>query len=446
MNVNIDCDRKINKELLCFHKTAVNEVEDGCFQYGDLHENGHLLSTFPFSDLRKDLRRSQSLNDLKDHSSESETAIDSDHAHQEHPEEFVRLRLTKPTQQESVESESLGVENIDQGASSNMIREPNSLHANLEIKEAPDLLNAAAVLSDYYSIDRVDVCSVPFKLIVDEETDKDESNSTENSSSSRKIGKATNLRIHISNSSGTLENQSSNEYESETGIPNSPTLYISGVSISRSPEPRSPKSQSLDNKENRSPSLTLSLSTTPEPRTKKNTSPLPIYTRSRSSSLIVPSSIVSGSPKPNPKKGPYSTDYLQLSSISLQAVRASSPFFLTEPRISRSASETEKGRSVFQFPKSPTDGVLSSILHVEESNLSSDDFHEALFLGKCKRKKSKRERNKEKDPKEKVGKSDKEGKVRKDSKGKEKTKDNSKDMKDKEMKERKRSKEFLSVV
>ncbi|ERL83688.1 hypothetical protein D910_06365, partial [Dendroctonus ponderosae] len=32
------------------------------------------------------------------------------------------------------------------------------------------------------------------------------------------------------------------------------------------------------------------------------------------------------------------------------------------------------------FPKSSTDGALSSVLHVQESNLSSDDFHEALFL------------------------------------------------------------------
>lgn len=35
----------------------------------------------------------------------------------------------------------------------------------------------------------------------------------------------------------TLETDSSNEYESETGIPKSPTLFISGVSILRTPEP-----------------------------------------------------------------------------------------------------------------------------------------------------------------------------------------------------------------
>lgn len=35
---------------------------------------------------------------------------------------------------------------------------------------------------------------------------------------------------------------------------------------------------------------------------------------------------------------------------------------------------------ISRFPKSSTDGALSSVLHVQESNLSSDDFHEALFL------------------------------------------------------------------
>lgn len=35
---------------------------------------------------------------------------------------------------------------------------------------------------------------------------------------------------------------------------------------------------------------------------------------------------------------------------------------------------------MFRFPKSSTESSLSSILHVQESSLSSDDFHEALFL------------------------------------------------------------------
>lgn len=47
---------------------------------------------------------------------------------------------------------------------------------------------------------------------------------------------------------------------------------------------------------------------------------------------------------------------------------------------SKSANEPERDREMFNFPKSSTDGALSSVLHVQESNLSSDDFHEALFL------------------------------------------------------------------
>lgn len=104
---------------------------------------------------------------------------------------------------------------------------------------------------------------------------------------------------------------------------------------------------------------------------------------------------------------------------------------------------------MFQFPKSPTDGALSSVLHVEESNLSSDDFHEALFLGKSpkpvKKKRSKNERNK--GAKER-SKSEKEGKERvKESKVKEKVKDNGKEGKErKESKEKRKSKELTSTV
>lgn len=59
---------------------------------------------------------------------------------------------------------------------------------------------------------------------------------------------------------------------------------------------------------------------------------------------------------------------------------------------------------MFRFPKSSTDGALSSVLHVQESNLSSDDFHEALFLlerspktrdSKRRRKSKKKEERKE---------------------------------------------------
>lgn len=118
--------------------------------------------------------------------------------------------------------------------------------------------------------------------------------------------------------------------------------------------------------------------------------------------------------------------------------------------MSRSASEPEKGRLVFQFPKSPTDGALSSVLHVEESNLSSDDFHEALFLGKSpkssKRKKSKKERNKDSKERSKLEKESKE-RCTKESKLKEKTKDNGKETKErKDSKEKRKSKDINTAV
>lgn len=91
---------------------------------------------------------------------------------------------------------------------------------------------------------------------------------------------------------------------------------------------------------------------------------------------------------------------------------------------SKSASEPEREREMFRlflytissylnnafsnrFPKSSTDGALSSVLHVQESNLSSDDFHEALFLlerspktrdSKRRKKSKKKDKEDKKDP------------------------------------------------
>ncbi|XP_076060868.1 uncharacterized protein LOC143036865 [Oratosquilla oratoria] len=432
LNTEKGWESKADKDLICFPKVAANEVEDGRFEYGDIHENGHLLSSSTSSDTRRDLRRSQSLGDLKD-LTDQELMIDSDHAHQDHPEEIARLRLSKPKMASlDVESEGGDVESTDPGGVSDIIGEMDSPVTDLEVI---GILNNMDSQSDSV----FDTTHEPsFKLVVDEGTDKDESNSTEQSESKTPV-KTTSLRIHISHPAK-IDKESSNEYESETGIPNSPTLYISGVSISRSPEPRSPKVQ---HRETRSPSLTLALCCTPEPRGRLDTSPLPMYSRSRSSSLIVPSTVspahrtaaavAAASSKSSSQAVAAS---LHLSSLSLQATRASSPFSFTELRVSRSASEPEKGRLVFQFPKSPTDGALSSVLHVEESNLSSDDFHEALFLGKSpkpsKRKKSKKERNKEKEGKERC----KGEKDTKDKMKEVKDKDKLKDGKDKDSKER----------
>ncbi|KAF7276531.1 hypothetical protein GWI33_010111, partial [Rhynchophorus ferrugineus] len=60
------------------------------------------------------------------------------------------------------------------------------------------------------------------------------------------------------------------------------------------------------------------------------------------------------------------------------------------------------------FPKSSTDGALSSVLHVQESNLSSDDFHEALFLLERSPKTRDSKRRKKSKKKEKEDRKDKE--------------------------------------
>lgn len=519
--------------------------ETGRFRYGDLHENGHhLFCGRPSSACGRDPRKSLSMSDLRDacSSCSSELALDSDHAHVENPEERAKMRLVNPINRgngsldiesdagdiDSILSNSLlsnsllsNVSNTDQGASSEIMGEMESPLTDLEVCGIlSNLENKLTCNRSYHK----KLSEPSFQLIVDEGTDKDDSLSTEQSSSSQAPGKNRSLRIHISptlststdrpHSPSQFNNESSNEFESETGIPNSPTLYISGVSICRSPEPRSPKSPRSSvwlphspmsphrphtpvggcSKE-RSSSLMLPANTlqcnvsgSTEPvrinRSGSYTcsfpapmrllaSPQPDHSRTRSSSLIVPGTV---SPSIARMKRPLSGNNIQTadggvnfvnfsfggtsssnklavshqfmrktslgaeigtssrmglhnhrfrnsiaeshignpglslgmdhltvsqysgSSISLQPTRASSPL-QAELRLSKSASEYEKSRLVFQFPNSPVDGSLSSVLHVEESNLSSDDFHEALFLTKSprssKRKKSKKDRNKE---------------------------------------------------
>uniref|UniRef100_A0A1B6EFT1 RBR-type E3 ubiquitin transferase n=1 Tax=Clastoptera arizonana TaxID=38151 RepID=A0A1B6EFT1_9HEMI len=178
-----------------------------------------------------------------------------------------------------------------------------------------------------------------------------------------------------------LETDSSNEYESETGIPKSPTLFISGVSISRTPEPKSP---ALAGRQSRSSSLTVPLPPPP---------PSPLLPSPLSSSDVQLNSL--------------NTLGLLVSSRGAQDIKSnrnnenstSNGQKQSDNTKSKSASEPEREREMFRFPKSSTDGALSSVLHIQESNLSSDDFHEALFLlerspksnqGSKRRKKSKK--------------------------------------------------------
>ncbi|KAF5274146.1 hypothetical protein FQR65_LT04544 [Abscondita terminalis] len=161
-----------------------------------------------------------------------------------------------------------------------------------------------------------------------------------------------------------IETDSSNEYESETGIPKSPTLFISGVSISRTPEPKSPGLSIVSNgRQSRSSSLSV---------------PVPLS----SCSLNTSSNSLNNSLPPEPYTTSSACSNLTNSRDNLLTSPKHSPSgtFSAENTKSKSASEPEREKEVFRFPKSSTDGALSSVLHVQESNLSSDDFHEALFL------------------------------------------------------------------
>ncbi|KAF5282513.1 hypothetical protein FQA39_LY04920 [Lamprigera yunnana] len=205
----------------------------------------------------------------------------------------------------------------------------------------------------------------------------------------------TNLRIKICknpspkcNKSSTLETDSSNEYESETGIPKSPTLFISGVSISRTPEPKSPGLSIVSNgRQSRSSSLSV---------------PVPLS----SCSLNTSSNSLNNSLPPEPYATPSTCSNVTSSRDNVQVSPKHSPSSTlgVESTKSKSASEPEREKEVFRFPKSSTDGALSSVLHVQESNLSSDDFHEALFLLErspktrdSKRRKRSKKKEKEKD-------------------------------------------------
>lgn len=183
----------------------------------------------------------------------------------------------------------------------------------------------------------------------------------------RKTYKTSNqvLRIKICQDhkrSKALETDSSNEYESETGIPKSPTLFISGVSISRTPEPKSPGMSLISSgRQSRSSSLSV---------------PLPI----NSCSLNISSSSLNNTQAEAFTPSIVRSTTPASSKNNLEFSPNESPRKENGNSRSKSANEPEREREMFRFPKSSTDGALSSVLHVQESNLSSDDFHEALFL------------------------------------------------------------------
>ncbi|XP_046384955.1 uncharacterized protein LOC124155281 [Ischnura elegans] len=215
------------------------------------------------------------------------------------------------------------------------------------------------------------------------------------------------LRIRIRKSPGPPDTDSSNDYESETGIPRSPTLFISGVSISRTPEPRSPAAAaaaaaaavasvpgilpppSAAGRQSRSSSLTVPASATlsPEPRPPRSPLSEPGSLRSRSSSLVVPaannaaaSASSSSSSAQPPSTPPPSLGGGAAAGCSPSPSLPPSPGGAAAVVVSGEDADPAAAAAAFGFPRSSTDGALSSVLHVQEGNLGSDDFHEALFL------------------------------------------------------------------
>jgi ankyrin repeat/IBR domain-containing protein 1 len=424
---SIDQDWESNKLSQDFQSHTTNEMEDGRFQIGDLHENG---GRFPGEDddheASKMMRRSHSTGDLCTRPTVVPVCsyFDSDHSHHEDkPEELARRNLRQAA---SAEEDSHGLDcttscELAYGGQSSIDDTSDSLNADLEVCEI------LGTTDDETSSEHKEEITLPPKLKPKLESTKKNISTTINtinthsnnmlSSGPSSINNNINtnnssLRIRICKSPK-LDTDSSNEYESETGIPKSPTLFISGVSISRTPEPRSPAIIALSGRQSRSSSLTV-----PVPPSSSSQSPEPLHSpkspllepggsprNSRSSSLAVPVHTGSGTLPPTPTlttSSPTPTSPTSPASPNLipSPSDASSGNLLLSPGISKSASEPEREKEMFRFPKSSTDGALSSVLLVQESNLSSDDFHEALFLEKSpksskRRKRSKKDRNKE---------------------------------------------------
>ncbi|XP_050420875.1 ankyrin repeat and IBR domain-containing protein 1-like [Adelges cooleyi] len=158
-----------------------------------------------------------------------------------------------------------------------------------------------------------------------------------------------NLSIKIekfsSHSEDSADNDVSADFESDTGIPKSPTLFISGVSINRTPESKSP----ISGRQSRSASLTV-----PKYFLK------PLYKGTSADNL---------------------TSCRECNVVHTNKAHSYQTLFSAD-RMCSSANMVDKTRNIFTFPKSLTDGELFSTLHIDRNELSSDDFHEGLFLGK----------------------------------------------------------------
>ena len=171
----------------------------------------------------------------------------------------------------------------------------------------------------------------------------------------------------------------------------SPTLHISGVSISRSP--------------GASPNNLLSAKTTEASAFFGSETLGRGSNRNRSSSLNVPHNTVSLSSVVSPRSpGSKSLHACAISPPALSATvsgsissyalnqakrssltcspRTVSQFMFPPPPPLADDLEAGAGGKEAEKPSTPATATLSSVLHIHDANLSSDDFHEALFLGK----------------------------------------------------------------
>lgn len=180
------------------------------------------------------------------------------------------------------------------------------------------------------------------------------------------------LTIKIQNSSFNYDNDK-DEVDLVSELEKSPNIYISGVNICRSPG--SSTSTSIlgpGSSFTLSPNLLKSLNNANR--------------QHRSSSLIVPPVIrrrsgCSSTGSPGSKS-------LHLSPLNQHPRKSQTLFTFPDPAVAAPNAE-----------QSAADGLLSSILHVHERYLSSEDFHEALFFerspksGQRKRSRSKSSKN-----------------------------------------------------
>ena len=429
------------------------EVADGMFEIGDIHDHGGYIIT---SNDVMNLKRSQSTGDIEDSDEQRRNVpyIDSDHSCSEKPE-TINLKLLKlPGTSHETEStsESTSTINNNNKVSDVMAKTMNKNKREFEENNAkipepitnnnngsstmpirrnrPRFVRQKSFEIDSDSTDmEVSMAEDP-KVIMSRSTQEQHSSKVNRQHQHKSAGSSPNKKVTDSTSKPKPKQKSKytkkcpgltiqiiND-ENEQGtitqvqLPNkSPTFHISGVSISRT-GPGTPLSAPH----------TKSPQNDPENGGPKSAGQVVVTAKQhRSSSLIVPTQNTDSPRSPGSK--------------SLHLSRASSPLapeksaatadvnLLTLPKLTKDVSPNSPNSPLtsvpspkttgdrFTFPVTSSDDAqhppqqmtslaapLSSVLHVQDCNLSSDDFHEALFLEKSpkavkKRRKSKKNNN-----------------------------------------------------